>query len=1550
MNSPTTDHSTFTVAVQNVAGGNPALPGANGVVNLYSTPSSPAIIRNTDANGVAVFPDMVNASGYFIKVYHNPNPATIFGTEFWGQRSGITLPGDSSISFTRNYPYISESIKVFNGTANVTGQSVFPGTPLSYKVTVKNPGTASQYVKVRLVLDQDKVSPYAMDMFSLPQSIPANSSATYSFTNTSSVSGILYAAAGVQLYTTNIPDYTDGTAWTQEPLITIAGNLTVTFPNGGEVFPLSSNVMIRWTDNGTENENVKIELYKNGAYSKTIAASVVSKPGPDSISWVVAPNTASAQAVDYRIKITSLANTLNNDLSNANFIINQGGHSIVFNGITWDISNGRRTPGAGCNYWFDGYINGSNVYNLVSLDALGNLHVKIIKIGDSWYCPELTSRYHYGYGEYRFYVNSDMNFDPNVVAGLFNYESDSKEIDLKFHHWADSPGCSEFEGNYIIQHAPNTCTSPLPGQVNWHNFETPADPLTTHKYTWTNGSVHFQSYKGNAAVQATPADAIADWTPTCPASWIPEPGASHVMINFWMTAPKPLGNVTVQEMVINAVQVPKPDMVIASATTTQTIIPPSAPVTVNFQTKNKGNGQAGASITKIYFSTDNVFSTNDVEIGSVPETALNPGDTANHTVTCALPTTSSTGPRYLIIYADRTNLVPEEADETNNWTIIPITVGITYSTLTVNVHNVAGGNPALPGITGEVQLLRANSTVLMTATTDVNGVAVFTNVPSGTYYYIKVYRNPINPTTIFGKEYWGEMSGISIFSNMTIDFTRNYPYESEPIHVFNSLGQDVTGQVVLTNSVLTFKTVVKNPNTLSKNVKSRLVLDNDMTAPYSYDQESAVKTILPNTAQEFTFTWNPTAPGSYFAVPGTKTGLTTSSFTVTDGWAWPNAPTIIVAVPTSNLSVIVHNVTGGSATLPGINGLVRLYSANGSLLASQSTNSSNVAVFPNVPNGTGYFIKVYNNTPSTIFGQEYWGAKTGITITGSQTIEFTRNQPYELESIKVYKNSVDVTGQTVLPGSVLTFVTKVKNPGTASIAVKSRLVIDQDALTPYNFDQESPTAATVAANSTATFSFTFTPTQSGSYFATCGTKAYLSGTYVVTDGWEWPAGPIITIGGGTSAVLTVNVQNADSTSYPKPGAHGVVYLFHADNSGQVALVATANTNPNGVAAFQNVTNGSGYSIKVYYNPDPTTIFGQEYWGTKTDITVIGSQTITFVRNLPFAQGGVKIYDGTAEVTGQTLPPGTYTLKTTIKNPNAANQYVKVRFVADQNRSTPFDSDQTSTISSIPAGTTAVISVPITFNSEKVGAYYMVAGTITLVTTSGTLTDGLPWPTAPAISIDPGCTVTAIFPSTNLVPTSIWQTINYPGAGYYSNFYVTQGISYTWSLCPTEGASASYDSELSLKKAAGDSILAYNNDAICNNTPGTNARITWTATFTGMVRLTLSQYHCQFNSLSTVLVYKKNAKDSYIGPDIQESYCTVYPNPTSGKVTVDFGETGLTNATYVLMNMQGTKMNGYRISHDGVKDVLDLSSFPAGVYMLRIVTNAGSELRKVVVEK
>lgn len=99
------------------------------------------------------------------------------------------------------------------------------------------------------------------------------------------------------------------------------------------------------------------------------------------------------------------------------------------------------------------------------------------------------------------------------------------------------------------------------------------------------------------------------------------------------------------------------------------------------------------------------------------------------------------------------------------------------------------------------------------------------------------------------------------------------------------------------------------------------------------------------------------------------------------------------------------------------------------------------------------------------------------------------------------------------------------------------------------------------------------------------------------------------------------------------------------------------------------------------------------------------------------------------------------------------------------------------------------------------------------------------------------------------------------AGEYYTVSVSAGNTYNFNTC-----GAGYDTQLTLFTTGG-AYLAYDDDgSVCGD--GAESDLTWTATFTGTVRIQLNEYNCTTNStctpLEVVLVSVASSCEGYIG--------------------------------------------------------------------------------------
>lgn len=202
--------------------------------------------------------------------------------------------------------------------------------------------------------------------------------------------------------------------------------------------------------------------------------------------------------------------------------------TIQWSGYTWNVKNGNGM-GPGPNNWL---ANSSNVW----VDANGNLHLKIVKIGEKWYCSEIYSQQSFGYGEYKFEVSTNVeNFDKNIVLGLFTYENDTREIDLEF---ARLGNASNPVGGYVVQPSSESSKNSFPLNLT--------GSYSTHRFKWEASKINFQSYHGHGTENL-----IKEWTYTG-TNIPPSLGNDKVHLNLWLFKSLPPSDNNEVEVVIKS--------------------------------------------------------------------------------------------------------------------------------------------------------------------------------------------------------------------------------------------------------------------------------------------------------------------------------------------------------------------------------------------------------------------------------------------------------------------------------------------------------------------------------------------------------------------------------------------------------------------------------------------------------------------------------------------------------------------------------------------------------------------------------------------------------------------------------------------------------------------------------------------------------------------------------------------------------------------------------------------------------------------------------------
>lgn len=199
-------------------------------------------------------------------------------------------------------------------------------------------------------------------------------------------------------------------------------------------------------------------------------------------------------------------------------------NAFHWRGFDWEVKNsGPFAFGPGPNRFSD---SANNVW----VDAAGRLHLRITFRDGQWYCAEVVSRRPFGYGTYRFFVDSAVDtLDPNVVLGLFTYDDDPtgtgghRELDVEISRWGDAADVANSQ--FVVQ------PFGIPGNLTRWTIPTSAAP-STHSFAWTAGRVDFVSHNGTFAPPPASVPQIAAWSNT--GASVPVPGDERVRMNLWL--------------------------------------------------------------------------------------------------------------------------------------------------------------------------------------------------------------------------------------------------------------------------------------------------------------------------------------------------------------------------------------------------------------------------------------------------------------------------------------------------------------------------------------------------------------------------------------------------------------------------------------------------------------------------------------------------------------------------------------------------------------------------------------------------------------------------------------------------------------------------------------------------------------------------------------------------------------------------------------------------------------------------------------------------------
>ena len=211
---------------------------------------------------------------------------------------------------------------------------------------------------------------------------------------------------------------------------------------------------------------------------------------------------------------------------------------LSFSGYNWWVKTSAGVVGPGPNYFSDSTNN-------VWTDTNGWLHLRITNRSNAWQCAEIISARTFGYGNYRFELNSVAdNLDPNVTLGLFTWSDDpaftDREIDVECGRWQNAADTNNAQ--FVVQ--------PFDGANHLVRYRVPSGLAdSTHLFVWESNRVSFQSQSNAYSVVATNLISSSVFTD---ATAVPQTGDENVHLNLWLVqGTAPVNNSEVEVVIKN---------------------------------------------------------------------------------------------------------------------------------------------------------------------------------------------------------------------------------------------------------------------------------------------------------------------------------------------------------------------------------------------------------------------------------------------------------------------------------------------------------------------------------------------------------------------------------------------------------------------------------------------------------------------------------------------------------------------------------------------------------------------------------------------------------------------------------------------------------------------------------------------------------------------------------------------------------------------------------------------------------------------------------------
>ena len=250
-------------------------------------------------------------------------------------------------------------------------------------------------------------------------------------------------------------------------------------------------------------------LLVKSSYKPPVTTDTLSEVGGDVLAIVRVP-----------AKVQSAQNSVPSANTSA-AITSADMRTLQFSGYEWKVKSSNGRVGPGPNYFSDSKNN-------VKVDAQGRLHLRVTRRDGHWYCAEVISTRSFGYGTYRFYVDTTFdNMDPRAILGLFTWSDapdySNREIDVEVSRWGNK---ANKNGQFVVQ--------PYTQPMNIVRFQIPRGlNASTHSFAWKPDSIFCQSLKGIHGARPGTSRVIAEHAFT---EGIPQAGGENARINLWLMA------------------------------------------------------------------------------------------------------------------------------------------------------------------------------------------------------------------------------------------------------------------------------------------------------------------------------------------------------------------------------------------------------------------------------------------------------------------------------------------------------------------------------------------------------------------------------------------------------------------------------------------------------------------------------------------------------------------------------------------------------------------------------------------------------------------------------------------------------------------------------------------------------------------------------------------------------------------------------------------------------------------------------------------------------